>query len=103
MAADEKISVSACILSCAGLSVDRLQIQANTMVKAIYQIVCALVSIELVSAYLVAPPGTAAPGTTSSCSGWVQMSYSLTCAIIESYFGLTETEFEEWVGVDYLA
>ncbi|OKL55215.1 hypothetical protein UA08_09512 [Talaromyces atroroseus] len=61
-----------------------------------YRVVYALVSIKLVGAYLVTPPGTAAPGTTSACSEWVQMSYALTCEIIESYFGLTAAEFEEW-------
>jgi hypothetical protein len=51
----------------------------------------------LVRAYLVTPPGAAAPGSTADCSEWVQQSYSLTCAIIEEFYGLTAAEFEAWV------
>ncbi|GIJ99590.1 hypothetical protein Aspvir_001724 [Aspergillus viridinutans] len=50
----------------------------------------------LVGAYLVSPPGTAAPGTTADCSEWIEYSSSLTCALIEQLFGMTEAEFEEW-------
>ncbi|KAH8598447.1 hypothetical protein B0O99DRAFT_738710 [Bisporella sp. PMI_857] len=56
----------------------------------------AVVALPLVGAYLVSPDGTAAPGTTSACSEWVQDSYSLTCAIIERFYGMTEAQFEEW-------
>ncbi|OOQ86417.1 hypothetical protein PEBR_21486 [Penicillium brasilianum] len=55
-----------------------------------------LAVLSLVQGYLVSPPGTAAPGTTDDCSGWIEYSSSLTCALIEQYFGMTEAEFEAW-------
>jgi hypothetical protein len=56
-----------------------------------------LAVLSLVQGYLVCPPGTAAPGTTDDCSGWIEYSSSLTCALIEQYFGMTEAKFEAWV------
>jgi hypothetical protein len=53
--------------------------------------------LPVVGAYLVSPPGTAAPGTSSECSKWVEYSSSLTCALIEEYYSITEAEFEAWV------
>ncbi|KAL4744688.1 hypothetical protein BDW72DRAFT_199341 [Aspergillus terricola var. indicus] len=55
-----------------------------------------LALLSLVQGYLVSPPGTAAPGTTDDCSEWIEYSSSLTCALIEQYFGMTEAEFEAW-------
>ncbi|RHZ45036.1 uncharacterized protein CDV56_102610 [Aspergillus thermomutatus] len=55
-----------------------------------------LICPPLVGAYLVSPPGTAAPGTTADCSEWIEYSSSLTCALIEQLFGMTEAQFEEW-------
>jgi hypothetical protein len=54
-------------------------------------------ALPLVGAYLVSPPGPAAPGTTADCSAWAQQSYSLTCLDIETYLGITQAEFEAWV------
>ncbi|ETS06285.1 LysM domain-containing protein [Trichoderma reesei RUT C-30] len=56
----------------------------------------AALALNVADAYLVNPPGAAAPGTTSSCSGWIQKSYGLTCEIIEQYYGMTEEQFESW-------
>jgi hypothetical protein len=56
-----------------------------------------LQATSLVGAYLVSPPGTAAPGTTEDCTQWVEYSSGLTCELLETYFGMTEAEFEEWV------
>jgi hypothetical protein len=56
-----------------------------------------LAVLSLVHGYLVSLPGTAAPGTTDDCSEWIEYSSSLTCALIEQYFGMTEAEFEAWV------
>lgn len=56
-----------------------------------------LTVVSLVRGYLVAPPGTAAPGTTIDCSEWLEYSSSLTCSLIEQLFGMIEAEFEEWV------
>jgi hypothetical protein len=50
-------------------------------------------------AYLVDPPGTAAPGASSSCSGWAQASYGMTCSIIERLFGMTEVQLKQWASV----
>ncbi|KAL4983791.1 hypothetical protein BDW68DRAFT_181273 [Aspergillus falconensis] len=47
-------------------------------------------------AYLVSPPGTAAPGTTEDCTQWVEYSSGLTCELLETYFGMMEAGFEEW-------
>ncbi|OBT64730.1 hypothetical protein VE03_05914 [Pseudogymnoascus sp. 23342-1-I1] len=51
---------------------------------------------SITEAYLVSPAGTAAPGTTEDCTQWVEYSSGLTCALLETYFGMTEAEFEEW-------
>lgn len=53
-------------------------------------------------AYLVSPPGAAAPGATAECSEWVQESYSLTCTIIEEFYGLTVAQFQAWVSFNSL-
>lgn len=53
----------------------------------------------LAGAYLVTPPGTVAPGTTDDCSKWVEYSSGLTCSYIEKLYGMTEAEFEAWVGI----
>jgi hypothetical protein len=53
--------------------------------------------IPFVEAYLVSPPGVAAPGADADCSEWVEQSYGLTCAIIEEFYGMTEAQFEAWV------
>ncbi|KAL6891177.1 hypothetical protein HDV57DRAFT_484731 [Trichoderma longibrachiatum] len=55
-----------------------------------------VLAFSLADAYLVNPPGAAAPGTTSSCSGWIEKSYALTCEIIEQYYGMTEDQFVSW-------
>jgi hypothetical protein len=51
----------------------------------------------LVGAYLVPPPGTVGPGTTSECSGWADYASLVTCSIAEEQYGITEAEFEAWV------
>ncbi|KAL7817794.1 carbohydrate-binding module family 50 protein [Trichoderma gracile] len=56
----------------------------------------AALAFRLTDAYLVNPPGAAAPGTTSDCSGWVQSSSALTCEIIEQKYGMTEVQFVSW-------
>ncbi|KAI1464713.1 LysM domain-containing protein [Daldinia caldariorum] len=55
-----------------------------------------VLALPLAKAYLVAPPGTPAPGAASGCSEWVQQSYGLTCAIIEQFYGISAAEFEAW-------
>ncbi|KAK7184907.1 LysM domain-containing protein [Paraphaeosphaeria sporulosa] len=52
--------------------------------------------LPVAQAYLVGPPGTPAPGATSSCSGWAQSSYGMTCSIIERLFGMTEAQLKQW-------
>jgi hypothetical protein len=61
------------------------------------QVFFAALAAHQAQAYLVAPPGTPAPGATEDCSAWVQQSYDLTCDTIEEYFGMTAAEFEAWV------
>ncbi|UKZ53591.1 hypothetical protein TrVGV298_007386 [Trichoderma virens] len=61
-----------------------------------FSMLSASLAFHLTNAYLVNPPGAAAPGATSSCSGWVQQSYSLTCKLIEQLYGMTEAQFESW-------
>ncbi|KAF9882862.1 hypothetical protein FE257_004948 [Aspergillus nanangensis] len=51
---------------------------------------------NLASGYLVAPAGTAAPGTTASCSKWTSAISGMTCAMVESTWGVTEADFEAW-------
>lgn len=63
----------------------------------IYHFCLTALALSRAEAYLVSPAGTAAPGTIDTCSEWVQDSYALTCAIIETFYGLTEEQFEEWV------
>ena len=70
---------------------------------------CSIISSALlafqiggVRAYLVSPDGTAAPGTISTCSDWVQALYALTCALIEEYFEITAANFELWVNIRLL-
>ncbi|OKL56098.1 hypothetical protein UA08_08661 [Talaromyces atroroseus] len=55
-----------------------------------------LLVLPAVRAYLVAPPGVAAPGTTEDCSEWVAYSDDLNCPIIEADYGLTPSQFETW-------
>ncbi|KAL4981877.1 hypothetical protein BDW68DRAFT_183077 [Aspergillus falconensis] len=57
---------------------------------------CYFLGLSLAGAYLVSPPGTAAPGTTEDCTQWVEYSSDLTCAWIETLFGMAEAQFEEW-------
>lgn len=52
---------------------------------------------QLSSAYLVSPPGTAAPGATNECSKWTEDTNGLTCDILVEYYGFTLAQFEEWV------
>ncbi|KAK3941414.1 hypothetical protein QBC46DRAFT_458301 [Diplogelasinospora grovesii] len=61
-----------------------------------FRLISSALALRLAEAYLVAPPGTPAPGATSSCSEWVQQSYGLTCAIIEQFYGMTAAQFESW-------
>lgn len=63
----------------------------------LFNLVSAFLAFRLTNAYLVAPPGTPAPGADSGCSEWVQQSYGLTCAIIEQFFGMSAAQFEAWV------
>jgi hypothetical protein len=57
----------------------------------------AFLGAGLATAYLVAPPGTAFPGTVSDCSGWTNGPTGLTCAEVADAVGITTTEFETWV------
>ncbi|RWA06976.1 hypothetical protein EKO27_g8135 [Xylaria grammica] len=61
-----------------------------------FTLLSSALALSLAEAYLVAPPGTAAPGASSQCSEWIEMSYGLTCAIIERIYGITAAEFEAW-------
>lgn len=54
-------------------------------------------SLRRASSYLVAPPGTPAPGAADNCSKWIQQSYGLSCAIIERIYGMTEAQLVAWV------
>ncbi|KAL4733538.1 hypothetical protein BDV11DRAFT_175600 [Aspergillus similis] len=63
--------------------------------KLIYYF-CYFLGLSLAGAYLVSPPGTAAPGTAEDCTQWVEYSSDLTCAWIETLVGMTEVQFEEW-------
>lgn len=63
------------------------------------KITLASIAVSLVSGYLVAPPGTAAPGTTDSCSKWVMAISGMTCEMVESAYGITEADFESWVSI----
>jgi hypothetical protein len=60
-------------------------------------------ALQVAQAYLVAPPGTPAPGAISSCSEWVQRSYGMRCAIIERLFGMTGVQLRAWVSVPQTA
>jgi hypothetical protein len=60
-----------------------------------------IVGTPLAAGYLVAPPGTAFPGTISTCSEWVAYASGMTCASIESTYGITAAEFATWVSVHY--
>ncbi|KAK1766314.1 hypothetical protein QBC33DRAFT_542494 [Phialemonium atrogriseum] len=53
-------------------------------------------ALHLAEGYLVSPPGTPAPGAAADCSAWVQNSYSLTCDIVERFFGMSLAQFEAW-------
>ncbi|KAJ5743838.1 hypothetical protein N7533_008708 [Penicillium manginii] len=55
-----------------------------------------IVGTPLAAGYLVAPPGTAFPGTISTCSEWVAYASGMTCASIESTYGITAAEFATW-------
>lgn len=57
------------------------------------------VLFRLASAYLVSPPGTAAPGASDRCSAWVKASYGLSCEIIGRFWGMSQAEFEEWASL----
>ncbi|KAJ5116977.1 hypothetical protein N7456_001325 [Penicillium angulare] len=54
------------------------------------------IGAPLAAGYLVAPPGTAFPGTISTCSGWVAGTSGLTCAEVESTYGITAADFAAW-------
>ncbi|KAJ5766680.1 uncharacterized protein N7511_004296 [Penicillium nucicola] len=49
---------------------------------------------SLTSGYLVASPGTAAPGTTASCSKWTSAISGMTCAMVENMWEVTEADVE---------
>lgn len=66
------------------------------MMKPFYLTLTAL-ALRPVDAYLVSPPGTAAPGANEDCSGWVYNAYKLSCDAVVNYYGITLGEFEEWV------
>lgn len=53
--------------------------------------------LPLVGAYLVSPPGVAAPGSNEDCSEWADYSDDDTCGSISAAYGITESEFESWV------
>lgn len=55
------------------------------------------------TAYLVAAPGTAFPGTVSDCSGWINGPTGLTCADVAEAAGITTTEFETWVRLSIIS
>jgi hypothetical protein len=57
----------------------------------------ALTALPLVAGYLVSPPGTAYPGASTDCSGWVESTTGLSCADVEETYYITESEFETWV------
>jgi hypothetical protein len=57
----------------------------------------ALTALPLVAGYLVSPPGTAYPGASADCSGWVEGTTGLSCADVEEAYYITESEFESWV------
>lgn len=52
--------------------------------------------VSLAAGYLVAPPGTAYPESSSECSEWVAVTSGLTCASVEEAYSVTEAEFEAW-------
>ncbi|KFY40196.1 hypothetical protein V495_05576 [Pseudogymnoascus sp. VKM F-4514 (FW-929)] len=59
-------------------------------------LVSACLAIPLVAGYLVAPPvgSTPAPLTVTSCSRWVVVTSSMTCASITTTYGITIAQFE---------
>ncbi|EEP78778.1 predicted protein [Uncinocarpus reesii 1704] len=60
------------------------------------QLAVASLAAPLAAGYLVDPPGRAAPGTTQQCSKWVVYSAGLTCAKVQSAFGITAAQFTSW-------
>ncbi|KAM0629154.1 hypothetical protein D7B24_005291 [Verticillium nonalfalfae] len=64
--------------------------------RLLHLLLPSLLCVSLTKAYLVAPPGTPAPGATQRCSGWVQSSYALSCDIIVRVIGMTLPQFQEW-------
>ncbi|KAL4861861.1 hypothetical protein BDV12DRAFT_203586 [Aspergillus spectabilis] len=60
------------------------------------RLIAPALSLCLADAYLVAPPGTPAPGAHDACSAWIQSSYGLTCEIIRRFWGMSQEELEEW-------
>ncbi|KAH8669054.1 hypothetical protein BX600DRAFT_497018 [Xylariales sp. PMI_506] len=61
-----------------------------------FSILFAGFALQRATAYVVDPPGTAAPGAPDDCSGWVQDSYGLTCDSIEATYGVSAADFESW-------
>ncbi|RHZ66291.1 hypothetical protein CDV55_107103 [Aspergillus turcosus] len=55
-----------------------------------------LFSSSIASAYLVPPPGTAAPGTNADCSAWVIAGPGVTCALVLEAYRISEADFEDW-------
>jgi hypothetical protein len=66
--------------------------------KLSYSLFSAL-ALRQVGAYLVTPPGTAAPGANVDCSEWVDAVADLTCADVESTYSLTEADYEAYVSI----
>ncbi|KAJ5798431.1 uncharacterized protein N7503_007727 [Penicillium pulvis] len=64
--------------------------------RLLFSPLAVIFGVPLAAGYLVAPPGTAFPGTISTCSAWVAYSTGLTCDEIESTYGLTAAEFAAW-------
>lgn len=61
------------------------------------RVLSSALALRLAEAYLVAPPGPAAPGASSQCSAWVESSYGLSCEIVMRFYGLSLAQFIEWV------
>ncbi|KAJ5986038.1 hypothetical protein N7451_010403 [Penicillium sp. IBT 35674x] len=64
--------------------------------RLLFSPLAVIFGVPLAAGYLVAPPGTAFPGTILTCSAWVAYSTGLTYDEIESTYGLTAAEFAAW-------
>ncbi|PYI04037.1 hypothetical protein BO78DRAFT_450237 [Aspergillus sclerotiicarbonarius CBS 121057] len=63
----------------------------------------ALLFSSLAGAYLVPPPGTAAPGANPNCSAWIIAGPAVTCALVLEAARISEADFEDWVSFFQLA